>query len=194
MIAPGGAIHVIERSCTVLALLNHLFFGNPCRHNLTLKVQGQEAKWQATQNPITLEYPLTSDQSANLYSFSEETGSKLRKFRFASARSDTVQAVIYEIDKQSHEILEDAKAESPCTSIEELVEELPDNTPRYVVLSYPLTLKDGRKSSPLVMLYWLPPTAQQSHRMLYAAAVELFREKAGVSKYVSVLTLVRLKD
>lgn len=65
------------------------------------------------------------------------------------------------------------------------MEELPDNSPRYVVLSYPLTLKDGRKSSPLVMLYWLPPTSQQSLRMLYAAAVELFREKAGVSKYVS---------
>ncbi|ONH68326.1 Protein AIM7, partial [Cyberlindnera fabianii] len=109
--------------------------------------------------------------STNLYSFSEETASRLRKFRFASARSDKIR--------------EDPNVEdSPVTSIEELVEELPDNSPRYVVLSYPLTLKDGRKSSPLVMLYWLPPTSQQSLRMLYAAAVELFREKAGVSKYV----------
>jgi hypothetical protein len=117
-----------------------------------------------------------------LYSFSEETATNLRKFRFASARSDKVQAVIYEIDKQSYEIREDSTAENPCISIKELVEELPDNSPRYVVLSYPLTLKDGRKSSPLVMIYWLPPTAQQSMRMLYAAAVELFRDKAGVSK------------
>lgn len=115
-----------------------------------------------------------------MYSFSEETLTKLRKFRFSSARSDTVQAQIYSIDKTTYEIKPD---DETVTSIEDLVEELPDNSPRYIVLSYPLE-KDGRKTSPLVLIYWLPPTSQQSLRMLYAAAVELIREKAGVSKYV----------
>ncbi len=87
-----------------------------------------------------------------------------------------------QIDKTTYEIKLDESAESPITSTEELVEELPDNSPRYVVLSYPITLKDGRKSSPLVLVYWLPPTSTQSLRMLYAAALELIREKAGVSK------------
>lgn len=36
----------------------------------------------------------------------------------------------------------------------------------------------------LVMLYWIPPTSGQESRMLYAGAVEQFRDKAGVSKYV----------
>lgn len=87
-----------------------------------------------------------------------------------------------EIDKVSYEIKLNSQIEQPVSSIEELIEEIPDNTPRYIILSYPLTLSDGRKKSPLVMIYWLPPTSQQSQRMLYAAALELVREKAGVSK------------
>lgn len=66
-----------------------------------------------------------------------------------------------------------------------MVEELPDNNPRYILLSYPTKTKDGRIQSPLVMLYWIPPTSNQANRMLYAGAVEQFRDKAGVSKYVS---------
>ncbi|KAH3686938.1 hypothetical protein WICPIJ_002099 [Wickerhamomyces pijperi] len=87
-----------------------------------------------------------------------------------------------QIDQNTYEIK--AQTTESITSVEDLVDELPDNTPRYIVLSYPLTLKDGRKASPLVMGYWLPPTCTQSARMLYAAAVELFRSKCGVSKLI----------
>lgn len=65
---------------------------------------------------------------------------------------------------------------------EELAEELPDNSPRFVVLSYPIKLEDGRVKSPLVMVYWRPPTCSNDAKMLYAGAVEIFREKAGVSR------------
>ena len=94
---------------------------------------------------------------------------------------DKVQAVIYTIDKKSHEIKQEDEI---IDSIEELVEELPDTSPRYVILSYPFKLDDGRLKTPLVMLYWIPPTSGQESRMLYAGAVEQFRDKAGVSKYV----------
>lgn len=73
------------------------------------------------------------------------------------------------------------------TSVEDLVEELPDNSARFIVLSYPFKLPDGRLKSPLALLYWRPPTCGQSSKMLYAGAVELFRDKAGVSKYVYIL-------
>lgn len=85
------------------------------------------------------------------------------------------------IDKKSHEIKQEDEI---IDSIEELVEELPDTSPRYIILSYPFKLDDGRLKSPLVMLYWIPPTSGQESRMLYAGAVEQFRDKAGVSKYV----------
>ncbi|KGQ84061.1 hypothetical protein MEO_04490 [Candida albicans P94015] len=121
--------------------------------------------------------------SFSLYTFSPETLSALTKFRFQSAKVDKVQAVIYTIDKKSHEIKQEDEI---IDSIEELVEELPDTSPRYVILSYPFKLDDGRLKTPLVMLYWIPPTSGQESRMLYAGAVEQFRDKAGVSKLIKL--------
>ncbi|RCK58155.1 Protein AIM7 [Candida viswanathii] len=121
--------------------------------------------------------------SSSLYSFSSDTLSQLKKFRFESARKDTVQAVVYTIDKQTYEVKPEDEI---IESIEELVEELPDNAPRFIVLSYPFKLNDGRMKYPLVMLYWIPPTSGQESRMLYAGAVEQFRDKAGVAKLIKV--------
>ncbi|KAK6458272.1 uncharacterized protein RJT20DRAFT_126253 [Scheffersomyces xylosifermentans] len=120
----------------------------------------------------------------SLYSFSSETLAELRKFRFGSARISTMQAAIYTIDTTSYEIKKEN--DEPVVSVEDLIEELPDNSPRYIVLSYPYKLPDGRLKTPLVLLYWIPPTSSQGSRMLYAAAVEEFREKAGVSKLIKV--------
>ncbi|CAD1813654.1 Cofilin/tropomyosin-type actin-binding family protein [Candida parapsilosis] len=123
--------------------------------------------------------------SSNLYSFSSDTLSELKKFRFESARVNKPQALIYLIDKESNEIKKQEVEES-IDSLESLVEELPDNNPRYILLSYPIKTSDGRLQSPLVMLYWIPPTTNQANRMLYAGAVEQFRDKAGVSKLIKV--------
>ncbi|RKP30654.1 hypothetical protein METBISCDRAFT_9331, partial [Metschnikowia bicuspidata] len=62
----------------------------------------------------------------------------------------------------------------------ELAEELLDNSPRFILLSYPMKLADGRFKSPLVLLYLGPPTCDSESKMLCAGAVELIREKAGV--------------
>ncbi|WLF81644.1 hypothetical protein PVL30_005443 [Lodderomyces elongisporus] len=124
--------------------------------------------------------------SSNLYSFSSDTLSELRKFRFQSARVDKMQALIYTIDKDTYEIKKDEDVDGIIDSIESLIEELPDTTPRYIVVSYPIKTKDGRLQSPLVMLYWIPPTTGSNSRMLYAGAVEQFRDKAGVSKLIKV--------
>lgn len=91
-----------------------------------------------------------------------------------------MQAVIYVIDKQSYEIKKDSN--EVYTSVQELAEDLPDNTPRYIVVSYPLKTSDGRLKTPLVLVYWRPRTSGQESRMLYAGAVEMMRDKAGVSQ------------
>lgn len=97
-----------------------------------------------------------------------------------------MQAMIFQIDS-SYEIKPEEESEdSIITSIEDLIEELPDNKPRFIVLSYPIVLKDGRNSTPLVLVYYLPPTSNQKSRMTYAAAIELFRDKAGVSKLIKI--------
>ncbi|KAI5963014.1 uncharacterized protein KGF55_002806 [Candida pseudojiufengensis] len=125
--------------------------------------------------------------SSNLYSFSSETLARLKKFRFQSARVNNIQALIYTIDKDTYEVKEDEDIEeNPLNSIEDLIQELPDNAPRYIILSYPLKTKDGRLQIPLVMLYWLPPTTPNDKKMLFAGAVENFRDKAGVSKLIKI--------
>ncbi|CAN3356242.1 protein Aim7p [Diutina catenulata] len=121
--------------------------------------------------------------SSGLYTFSQETLQQLRKFRFSSGKGDSMEALVCVIDKSSYEVKIDGEV---VTSMEELAEELPDNTPRYVILSYPIKLSDGRLKVPLVLLYWIPRTCGQESRMLYAGAVELIREKAGVAKMIKI--------
>jgi hypothetical protein len=48
--------------------------------------------------------------------------------------------------------------------------ELPESSPRYVVLSYNLVHKDGRTSSPLVLINWAP-TCEIGLLTLHATAL-----------------------
>ena len=56
--------------------------------------------------------------------------------------------------------------------------ELPENSPRYVVLSYELNHSDGRKSFPLVLVNWAPTTSEIGMMTLHASA--LFDFQAAV--------------
>ena len=87
------------------------------------------------------------------------------------------------IEKGSYQIKQEN--DEPIDNIEELVEELPDSQPRFALVSYPYKLSDGRTKSPFVLVYWRPLTCGNESKMLYAGAVEFFRGRAGVSKYVN---------
>ncbi|KFX86588.1 hypothetical protein O988_09486, partial [Pseudogymnoascus sp. VKM F-3808] len=103
---------------------------------------------------------------SRLYTVSTPTKEHLRKFRLSTSRSDKPQAVIYLIDKVTLEIRQDEEG-IVYHDLEELGEELPDHAPRFVLLSYPLTLSSGRLSVPYVLLYYLPATCNAEARMLY---------------------------
>ncbi|EMC91566.1 hypothetical protein BAUCODRAFT_297886 [Baudoinia panamericana UAMH 10762] len=121
---------------------------------------------------------------SRLYTFSQETKDKLRKFRLSTSRAKDPQAVIYLIDKTTMEIKQtDTEVYKSMT---ELSDELPDNSPRYVLLSYPLTMASGRLSVPYVMINYLPPTCSQEMRMLYAGAKELLRNQSEVSRIIEI--------
>ncbi|KAK3626853.1 hypothetical protein LTR22_022970, partial [Elasticomyces elasticus] len=113
---------------------------------------------------------------SRLYTFSKETKDKLRKFRLSTSRAKDPQAIIYQVDKSSLEIKQ--ADDEVYKNMQELSDELPDNSPRYVLLSYPLTLASGRLSVPYVMINYLPPTCSSEMRMLYAGAKELMRNQA----------------
>jgi len=71
-------------------------------------------------------------------------------------------------------------------SLEDLAEELPENSPRYVVLSYELNHSDGRKSFPLVLINWAPTSSEIGMMTLHASALFDFQAAADVSKVVEV--------
>jgi hypothetical protein len=53
--------------------------------------------------------------------------------------------------------------------------ELPENSPRYVVLSHELKHKDGRISYPLVLINWAPSTSETGMLTLHASALLNFQ-------------------
>jgi len=78
---------------------------------------------------------------SRLYTFSQESKDHLRKFRLGTSRSNDPQAVIYLIDKHTLEIKQDEE-KTVYKDLQELGEDLPDHSPRFILLSYPLTLLD----------------------------------------------------
>ncbi|KAK6335420.1 hypothetical protein TWF696_002198 [Orbilia brochopaga] len=121
---------------------------------------------------------------ARLYSFSPDTTAQLRKFRLSTSRASKPQARIYTIDKKTLEIKWDD--EETYTSLEDLAEALPENSPRFVLLSNPVTLKSGRMATPYVLLYYMPENANGELRMVYAGAKELMRNTAEVGKVMDI--------
>ncbi|KAL2138183.1 hypothetical protein VTI28DRAFT_7302 [Corynascus sepedonium] len=130
---------------------------------------------------------------ARLYTFSQETKDHLRKFRLGTSRANDPQAVIYMIDKQTKEIRQD-EDQIVYKSLEELADDLPDHSPRFILLSYPLTLPSGRLSVPYVMLYYLPTTCNSELRMLYAGAKELMRNTSEVTRIIDLESAEELEE
>jgi hypothetical protein len=76
------------------------------------------------------------------------------------------------INKQNHAIGAAAGIEQ-IESVDDLVDDLPDNTPRYVLLSYALNYKNdsGRKADKLALIYWIPRTASTEMATLYVGSI-----------------------
>ncbi|KAK7693781.1 hypothetical protein QCA50_003353 [Cerrena zonata] len=113
----------------------------------------------------------------------QELKTSLRKFRFARRNAGSA-AIVIKINKQKL-IMEEVE-QFDNISIEELAEELPENAPRYIVLSYELKHEDGRTSFPLVLINWAPRSAEMGLLTLHASAFLDFQATADVSKVIEV--------
>jgi len=71
-------------------------------------------------------------------------------------------------------------------SPEELAEELPSQSPRFVLLSYKLEHNDGRLSYPLVVINWTPIGCETGLMTLHASATILFQNTADVQRVLEV--------
>jgi hypothetical protein len=88
------------------------------------------------------------------------------------------------IDNKTQEIK--AQTNDTFEDMLEVADELPDSSPRFILLSYPLTLASGRMSVPYVMIYYLPVNANPNLKMSYAGAVELLRGTAEVNRVIEI--------
>lgn len=114
-----------------------------------------------------------------------ETLQSIRKFRLTplNSKATTIPTNIYKIDPKTTTLVLDESLK--LDSLEELGDELPDNSPRFLLMNYGYTSsKEDRFISPLVGLYWRPETARGELKMLYAGAVELFRMDAGCNMWL----------
>ena len=102
-----------------------------------------------------LEANVKQASESRLYQVSDDTKAKLRKFRLGTSRAKDPQAVICttpnlvrmnltdcdEEDQIDKKTLEISQADDEVyKNMVDLADELPDNSPRFVLLSYPLTL------------------------------------------------------
>ncbi|KAG2221137.1 hypothetical protein INT45_004446, partial [Circinella minor] len=129
--------------------------------------------------------------SASTCEIDADLEQKLKEFRFAKYSSGNA-AFVLQIDRKQLKIVEDEVYDD--ISIEDLVEELPENSPRYIILSYELTHSDGRKNFPLIFIYWSPSSAKAEINMLYASAKTYLQEKIGVNRGFDVREADTLTD
>lgn len=129
--------------------------------------------------------------SSTLTKFTEEAKERIRKFRIETSRSDVIKSLPIRIQEKTYEIVIDEEILKELEDLTEIDEEyreaLPDNLPRYILMAYPLTNKDGIKQTPLVLVYWVPQTCvSQEWKMCYANALEMVRNQCGTSKLVEI--------
>ena len=107
---------------------------------------------------------------------------ELRSFRLS--KSSKSAALVVKIDKKKL-LLEKDEVFDTITP-DELQEELPEHSPRFILLSYEMKHDDGRVSFPLVLVYWAPASASMELSTLYTTALPTFSGRADVGKVLDV--------
>ena len=107
-------------------------------------------------------------------SLSPELKEKLKKFQLRKDKNRA--AIVMKISKDKTTVIEDScdfeVADEKGVSLEEIMVELPDNDPRYLVYSYSYQHGDGRVTYPLVFIYVCPEGSHPEQSMLYAGSLK----------------------
>lgn len=147
--------------------------------------------WSALHPSLLHPLHSTFSSQSHTVDIPDEIKASLRKFRFARRNAGSA-AIVVKINKQKlimEEVeqfdnisLEDLAEGCGCCSVScfiishaILYSELPENSPRYVVLSYELNHSDGRKSFPLVLVNWSPTSSETGMLTLHASALLEFQ-------------------
>lgn len=83
------------------------------------------------------------------------------------------------IDPKTQTVILDREIEA---EIDEVGEDLPEATPRYIAYSYKRVHPDGRLSFPLVFIFYCPPGISTSLNILYSSTKTLLVNELHISK------------
>lgn len=110
-----------------------------------------------------------SDQN-NLLTIDDETKELIKKFRFR--KETTIAAISFKCtEDQSVVTLSVDEHLEDISDLEEVQDELPDFFPRFVLLSYKITKKDGRVSYPLALVHYAPSGCSINYQMMYSTVI-----------------------
>ncbi|KXN74394.1 glia maturation factor beta [Conidiobolus coronatus NRRL 28638] len=114
-----------------------------------------------------------------------------RKFRFLK-NPGHYSGLILKINKETSTVEVDENL-IDC-DLEEIIEELPDDAPRYVLLSYKYEREDGITQYPLIFLYYIPEAASHSLNMLYASTQNNLQKEIDMSRVFEIRDLEELDE
>ncbi|TPX53292.1 hypothetical protein SeMB42_g00858 [Synchytrium endobioticum] len=101
---------------------------------------------------------------------------QFKNLRFRKSKSNA--ALVLKIDAKALMVVEDIVLDD--ITMEDLASELPETSPRYVILSYENRHGDGRTSYPLIGVFYCPEASSDQSRMLYASAKSYVFQKADI--------------
>ena len=100
--------------------------------------------------------------------------------KFKSRKNPANCAIILTINK--NDLIVEIEDTLEDVTMDDLLMEMPDTVPRFVIYSYKYTWDDGRVSYPLFLLFWCPPGINTVSNMLYASTKVPLVQKLGITK------------
>jgi len=114
---------------------------------------------------------------------SQNIKDKMKKFRFRRATDNA--GILLKINMKSMELEIEEEFEN-VEKIDDLIEELPDLQPRYLVYTCRFEREDGRVQYPLCFIFLSPTGASGKQMMAYAGSRNQVRDMTGITKVFEI--------
>ncbi|PAA51760.1 hypothetical protein BOX15_Mlig019725g2, partial [Macrostomum lignano] len=128
--------------------------------------------------------------SGYMCSLPDELQQKLKKFRLRKEKN--VAAIVLKIDREKMEVCVETEVQD-C-SIEDIVEELSEHQPRYLLLSYVHSYPDGRVTYPLMFIFSTPRDSNPELQVLYTGTIKTVIDVVGLTKVFEIRSTDELDE
>ena len=142
------------------------------------------ARHDTTLQNILQYYPFWTYEKSTGITCDDEILSTFEDFKLQKNDFKGIPFIVYRINDKKTKIIID-KVGEVGQSYDDFVAVLPENDPRYGIVDIKFETDDGRETSKLVMISWVPDTAKVRSKMLYAGSKETL--KAAVAGGIGII-------